>query len=452
MEINLRPLPKQDEAYKRLFDDRTREIVFGGGAGGGKTWLACEWLMMQAIRYPGTRWFIGREELTRLLKSTFITFRKVCKHHGFTDYRFNAQRNYLEFGNGSCIDFLDLKFQPSDPMFERFGSSEYTGGFIEEGGEIHFDAYDTLKTRIGRHLNKEFALFPKLLITCNPKKNWLYRLFYQPWKDGTLPPDRAFIRALHSDNDHLDGNYKANLDNIQNRTQRERLRDGNWDYADDSAALMSFDTINDLFTNPVEPGEEKYLIGDIARFGADRTVAVLWRGSVAYIRKNRIWTKQDTGVTAAKFEQISQEEGVRRSQIAIDEDGVGGGVVDRLPGCKGFLNGSAAIQPPEAKHDDTRRVNFGNLRSQCWFKFAELAKAGLIRVECDDETLKQELIDELSQIKQKNPDKEEARVYVVPKEEIKDAIGRSSDLADPLMMKMIFQLQPSRQPYGVAVL
>lgn len=39
------------------------------------------------------------------------------------------------------IDFLDLQYKPSDPLYERYGSIEFTGGWIEEGGEVNFGAY-----------------------------------------------------------------------------------------------------------------------------------------------------------------------------------------------------------------------------------------------------------------------------------------------------------------------
>ena len=130
----IKPTKKQHIAYQYLKDNNTKYLLFGGGAGGGKSWLGCEWLITNCYFYEGSKWFIGRNELSRLMKSSFETFKKVCKYHGIpeSDWKLNGQYNFIEFKNGSRIDLLDLAYKPSDSEYERFGSLEYTGGWIEE--------------------------------------------------------------------------------------------------------------------------------------------------------------------------------------------------------------------------------------------------------------------------------------------------------------------------------
>ena len=132
------------------------------------------------------------------MQSTFVTWTKVSKYHKIpiNDWTLNGKYYYIEFFNGSRIDLLDLDYQPSEPDYERFGSLEYTGGWIEEAGEVHFMAFDILKSRIGRHLNKELSIYPKMFIIGNPSKNWSYRIFFLPWEKGELPKGYAFIQAL----------------------------------------------------------------------------------------------------------------------------------------------------------------------------------------------------------------------------------------------------------------
>jgi len=253
--------------------------VFGGGAGGGKSWMGCEWLLTNCYFYPLSKWFIGREELSRLKKSTFVTFQKVCRYHSIPrdDWKFNGQDNYIEFKNGSRIDLLDLAYKPSDPLYERYGSSEYSGGWIEEAGEVNFLAFDVLKSRIGRHMNKEDKIPIKMLITCNPKKNWLYKYVYRPWKDGTLEKDFKFIQSLYNDNPYTADDYGEQLASIKDKSTKERLMFGNWEYDDDPSILIEYDAIIDMFTNTTEDSEERFMSVDVARYGQDKTVFMFWK-------------------------------------------------------------------------------------------------------------------------------------------------------------------------------
>ena len=107
---------KQRMALEILRSNKHEEFLYGGAAGGAKSWTGCSWIMFMAICYPGTKYFIARNELKDILDSVLVTFNKVAKEYGFTDFKFNAVKNYIQFGNGSHINFIEIKFKPSDPM------------------------------------------------------------------------------------------------------------------------------------------------------------------------------------------------------------------------------------------------------------------------------------------------------------------------------------------------
>jgi polyribonucleotide nucleotidyltransferase len=65
-------------------------------------------------------------------------------------------------------------------------------------------------------------------------------------------------------------------------------------------------------------------------------------------------------------------------------------------------------------------------------------------VEVEDEIFKEELIEELEQIKQKNPDKDN-KLSIIPKDEIKDTLGHSPDIADMMMMRMFFEFKRPKE-------
>src|SRR3990172_5557975 len=177
------PTEKQKQALILLTDYETEFVGYGGEAGGGKSYLGCYWLMQLGFYAPLTKYFIGRDSLKDTRESVLQTWRKLAKELSFSQWSFSD--NSINFHNGSIIDFLDLSFYPQkDPMFERFGSKEYTGGWIEEESQSHPLAFEILKTRIGRYLNDEKKIKKKILCTFNPRKNWVDTTFYRPFKEG----------------------------------------------------------------------------------------------------------------------------------------------------------------------------------------------------------------------------------------------------------------------------
>lgn len=325
---------------------------------------------------------------------------------------------------------------PSDPNYDRFGSTEYTGGFIDEVEEITSKAREVLKTRI-RYKLEEHDLIPKLLLSCIPSKNWVYVDFYKPWRDGNLPKDRAFVRILVTDNPHASPQYIASLKKIRDRVLRERLLEGNWEYEDSDLSLFHFDQINDLFTNVPVDSDQFYLTCDVARFGADKTVIMIWKGFM--VINIKVILKSDLTAVERAIMQLAEQYKIRISHVLVDEDGVGGGVVDHLK-CKGFVGGASALE----RHDQTVKetefkVNYQNMRAQCYYTLSEYVNDAKIGIRTEDLTYRDLIIEELEQIRTKDSEKEQ-RLKIIPKEEIKLNLGRSPDFADALMMRMYFEV------------
>ena len=418
--ITLKPTYKQHLAWEAL--KTHAEVFLGGGAGGGKSWWLCETRLINCYLYPGYKSFIAREELKRLMASTFITWCKVCKYHNIPseDWHLNGQYNYIEFFNGSRIDLLDVKYLPSDPLYERLGSLEYSDGAIEESGEIHFLAYDVLKTRIGRHLNKELNIPITMALTGNPKKNWTYTNFYLPFKNNSLLPNIAFIQSLYNDNPYTAKEYGMQLMGIKDKSTKERLMMGNWDYEDDPTVMIDFDKITNMFSNIYVSKGLRMIVCDIARYGSNRAIITVWSGFrlIDYTIFDISSTTDIQNAINAKRVSFN----VQLSNIICDEDGIGGGVVDTLR-CTGFVNNSS----PHNK-------NYSNLKSECGYKLAELATE--IYIECELPNKEIEMItQELGMLKTYDSDKDN-KLRILPKEKIKELIGRSPDWLDIFIMRM----------------
>lgn len=451
----IEPTFKQHQAWEILHDDITEEFLFGGGAGGGKTYIGCEWLIEMCLRYPMTRWFIARKRLKVLKQTTLVSFYKIARKHGLkkdVDFKYNDQTSQITFiATESTIDLLEVDYRPSDPDYEDLGSAEYTGGWIEEGGEVHEGAYDTLSVRVGRYNNELYGLLGKLFITCNPKKNWLYRIFYLPWKKHTLPDNMRFLQSLVTDNPKIDAGYIQKLKNLKNKAKRERLLKGNWEYEDDPATLIEFENIADLFTNTLddEDLEGKYITVDVARYGDDLTVIKCWQGLKVY--RVRVRSKQSIPQTIQLAKETAKEEGVPFSHVVVDEDGVGGGVVDGMQGVRGFVANSSPLEDTRVNPNPDEKPNYRSLKAQCGYMLADYANEHRIAIDLNgpvdyDEDINYEemLTEELEQLKAADVDADDAKLDLMPKEDVKAAIGRSPDFGDNMIMRMIFFLKPKK--------
>jgi hypothetical protein len=425
-------IPKQENAVYYLKDDETKELVYGGAAGGGKSALGVLWLIEQCQTYPGTRWLMGRSKLKALKETTLNTFFELTtKLKISSQFNYNAQSGIIYWNNGSEILLKDLYLYPADPNFDSLGSLEITGAFIDECNQITYKAWQIVKSRV-RYKIKELGITPKILGTCNPSKNWVYSQFYLKDKNGTIDKDKKFIQALPKDNPHLPQSYLESLLSLDDNS-KQRLYYGNWEYDNDPAKLIDYEKIQNIFTNDFLPYGEAFISADIARFGSDKMVICVWKG----FRVIEIFTLAKSSITevANAIRDLASKHSVPLSNIIADEDGVGGGVVDIL-GCKGFVNNSKAM-PVEGVD-----VQYQNLKTQCYFKLAELIQDDKVFVNCTDGTIIDDITKELEQVKRDKIDND-GKLRILPKEKVKELIGRSPDYSDALMMRMYFCFKQS---------
>jgi len=427
VDINL--TKKQSIAWKLLADDKTNEVLYGGSAGAGKSWLGCLWITSLCLRYDGIRCLIGRTVLQQLklttLNTLFETLQSMQLKSG-EHYTYNGQSNVITFYNKSEIVLKDLAYQPSDPNYDSLGGLELTAVFVDEAAQIPQLAYNILKSRIRFKLN-EFNLIPKILMTCNPGQVWLKKVFYLPYIEESLEANKAFVPALPLDNPHLPATYIEMLKSLP-PGQRKRLLEGDWNYETEADSLFDFDDVSaSIFKHSPKAEDKKYISVDVARFGSDRSVAIVWVGMVAL--ECFVYTKLSTVELSSEIKALIAKYGVHPSNVIIDSDGVGGGVADQIRGTN-FVNNSKALH----------NQNFVNLKSQCYVKLSELFKEGLISINLLDTSLIDDLTQELLAVKLKDIDKDN-KVQVGSKDDMKKVLGKSPDLSDALMMRMYYEIK-----------
>lgn len=469
-------LLKQNHAVFYLNDNETTELLYGGGAGGGKSALGVLWLIQQCQKYPQTRWMMGRAKLKALKETTLNTFFQLSNDLGLSNqYKFNTQTNIITWNNGSEILLKDLFLYPSDPNFDSLGSLEITGAFIDECNQCSEKAVQIVKSRI-RYRLRDFApngeltknlkvkeyeqvgskkipvkwiqsdgkvvsgLLPKMLMTCNPAKNWTYSNFYNPSLSNTLPKHRKFIQALPTDNPYLPESYIETLRSLD-VASRKRLLEGDWNYDDNPYAMFEYSDILGMFTNDwVKPTQDKYMTCDIAYTGSDKFVIVIWSGFVA--TKIIAIDKIDDTMISKKINELRIEHRVPIKNVIYDSDGLQtftrfSSKFGVLSGAVGFKNNGRAIKVAG------KVENFRNLKAQCYFYFADLVKDGKILIQ--DKTYNKQIIEEFEQINRK-PQDDDGMISMEKKSEVKERLKRSPDFADAIMMRAYAEIKGKSKP------
>ena len=419
---------KQTIALDFLEDKATTETLFGGGAGGGKSVLGCYWILKNCFKYPGSRWLIGRAKLKTLKETTLKSFFEVIKMQEIPAeaFKYNAQANTVTFINGSEIFLKDLFFYPADPDFDELGSLEISGAFVDEASQITLKAKNIVKSRIRFKLD-QYNLIPKMLLTTNPTRGWIFDQFYKPYIDGELDNHRRFIQALYKDNPYLSVHYEAVLDSLDS-ISRKRLKIGDWNYMEDPSVLVDFDAVDDLFTNEhIKEDGNRRLSADLAMKGRDKFIVTYANGGVIQV----VSEKAKTGGKEIEviLKGLMTEHRVGNSNVVADSDGMGSYLESYIKGIKEFHGGGRA--PKE----------FNNLKSQCAFKLAEKINKRELYIICS-ETQKAEIKRQiLNCLKRDKMDIDDGKKKLINKEKMKESLGNSPDYFDSLLMQMVFYLK-----------
>ena len=425
MEITFKPTPKQDLVFSYFDDEVTTELLYGGSAGGGKSYVLCALMIIKCLEYEGIRIGLARNELTTLKKTTIVSLFEVMNDWGLnnsTHYKYNSTTGEITFYNGSKIILMELRNVPSDPNYTRLGGQLLTFGVIDEAGETDEKGKQIFQSRLGRWMNNDYGIKPILLMTCNPSKNFLYREFYKPYTENILEDYKKFIPALITDNPFITNGYIENLNKTLTPIDKQRLIHGNWDYDNDPNALLEYEDILNVFIDD-KPNIENptyYISADIA-FTSDNSVIMVWENYVVIdIIVNPVGKIED------EIKKLALKYNVKQQHISYDSDGVGKYLMNYLKNAKGIINNSKPL----------KNENYENLKTQLYFKLVELIKDNKVKIITNK--FNEKITEELSQIKHK-PTNNVGKIYMMNKGEVKRMLGRSPDFSDAMAYRMIFE-------------
>lgn len=248
-----------------------------------------------------------------------------------------------------------------------------------------------------------------------------------------------------------DPEYLANLLS-QDETERARLLQGNWKLSPDGMSLFDFSAVMDVFSNTPPENQTRCITCDAARFGANLAVIMVWNGYE--VVQTHVYNKSALNVLFDVIERERKIYNIPKSNVLVDQDGLGGGLVD-FGEYRGFSGGEQAFKGEGI----SARENFVNKKTQLYYKLAHFVNSNRLNINLTSETCKvngiggtkvkvgeknyevKELIKRHLRCIRKKITDGDGKLRINSKEEQKAILGgdESPDFADTLMMRMQFE-------------
>lgn len=209
----------------------------------------------------------------------------------------------------------------------------------------------------------------------------------------------------------------------------------------DNARLIDDESIADLRTNDFVEKGQMYLTADIAFQGSDKFVIWVWEGW--RVIGMHVYKKSSPDEVEKIIKGLANNYGVSQRNIVYDADGVGSFLKGYLKNAVEFHNNGSVMPEKEGK-DKKEKMDYANLKSQCYFGYARMVNASETYFECDVDEYWNEIVEDLECVKNRSYGTD-GKLEVMRKKEIKEIIGRSPDFSDGLMMRYYFELSPQRR-------
>lgn len=205
------------------------EVLYGGAAGGGKSYGQLVDALLFALKYQGSKQLILRNTFPELQRSLIlVSFTLIPKEVA----SYNSATHIWRFNCGSMIEFGYLE---TDKDVQKYQSAEYDVIRFDELTHFTEYQYTYMHSRV-RGTNS----FPKQIKSstnpCGKGHAWVKARFIDPMPPNTVYTDdigrtRIFIPAKVQENVFLmraDPGYIARLKSLP-EDQQKALLDGNWD-------------------------------------------------------------------------------------------------------------------------------------------------------------------------------------------------------------------------------
>jgi len=414
--------PPLADYQEKILGSKARFTITEASTKSGKTHSHIIWLFKRANKGTDNQqfWWIAP-----VYSQSMIAFKRMRSNlRNKPGYRFNLSSLFITCPTGS-----EIHFKSAEKADNLFGENVHAAVF-DEAPRSKVDAWYALRTTLSSTGGE-----CKLIGNFGGISNWVHKLKEKAKNDPEYEYFKitcwdAIREGIMKESEVLQAKRDLPAKIFMELYEAES--------SESDGQLISNESIKKLFSNTHLTGGVKYISADIARLGNDKTVVMVWDGlKVIDVQMMKV-SRVNESVELIKATQIKYN--VNNNKTIVDEDGVGGGVVDYL-GCIGFSNNAKPIRVKG------KIENFANLKSQCGYHLAEVINRNEMYVDCDEDT-ERFITEELEWIRlPKEIDVQKIRLLT--KDEIKKQLSRSPDYSDSLMMRCYFDLNPNRGHYAV---
>ena len=416
--------PNLTDYQKNILFSSSRFTVTVASTKAGKTYSHIIWLFGKAHEHAiadgYNYWWVA--PVYGQARIAFNRMRKYLRSTGL--YKFNQSALIIRCPNGA-----EMHFKSADNPDNLYGEDVYAAVF-DEASRAKVESWHALRSTL-----TATEAPCKLIGNYKGTSNWMSQLKERSYNDDAYEFFQVTCwQAVEAGILSLEEVEQAKRD-LPPKIFKELYEA---EPSDDDGQLIANESIKKLFYNTHIQSGSYYITADIARLGKDRTVIGVWDGLRLIEIKTLDISTVNQSVDAINKLKIAYN--VNNSNIIVDEDGVGGGVKDYL-NCLGFINNSK----PKKVHGS--KQNFANLKSQCYWRLAEVINRNDMYVDVKgDDKISSMLTQELEWVRLAK-DVDVQAIRMMGKDQIKKNIGRSPDYSDMLMMRMYWELDPHAGKY-----
>jgi phage terminase large subunit len=191
-----------------LLDDRSRYLIYYGGAGSGKSVGAAQKIIIRMLEEKGHKFLVVRKVANTIRNSVFSLLRGTIADWGLSQL-FKVNKSDMDI---TCVNGNQIIFAGLDDVEKLKSIHGITGMWLEEASEMLQEDFQQLDLR----LRGQTRNYKQIIISFNPIDitHWLKRVFFDVKKANS-----KVIHSTYKDNIFIDDEYKKTLESLKEQDE-----------------------------------------------------------------------------------------------------------------------------------------------------------------------------------------------------------------------------------------